>query len=263
MVPPPDPPAPGAGNLGAFKSQPWTVFDTVAARSWLLNDTTNGLAIGTNIPAINSAGEMVFFNAPGRTTANQPWYTNIDQSGQLSYGFEVWQIYIMFAMPTFTPTQNIGYDLTDNAGVSGVAKLVEAVLHNSVVEIQLGQENQSRWPTTRFGAGGGLNINNTAAMVQQQNGLTVETNVLKLPEPIMIPRTQNLWAKIRIPPENFNLIGTVAAPGVGQPLSPYQYGINIIDNNPVVVSLQQPPFAVQIGFQGRRIKDTQYGQLPA
>ena len=243
-----------------FKSQPWVLFDAVAANSFLLGDTTSdGVAIGTNIPAISANGEMVFFNAPGRNAASTPFLTNLDQQSTLSYGMEVWQIYCLFAFPAFPPTQNIGYDLTANAGVPGTIKLMEAILMYGVLELQLGQENQALWPLTRFGAGGGLAVGNGLVTTIGQNAIPDGANVMKLPEPISMPRTQNLYAKIRLPPQVFSIIGTVANPGVGTALAPYQYGVA---DTPTVVDLDQPPFKIEIGLVGRRIKDTQYGQLP-
>ncbi len=255
------PPTP-QGQPQNFKSQPWILFDDVVANSFLLGDTTSdGLAIGTTIPAINSNGEMIFFNAPGRNQASTPWFTNLDQQSTLSYGFEVWQVYVLFAFPTFTPTQNIGYDLSINAGVPGTIKLMECILQFGVLELNLGQENQASWPLTRFGAGGGLNVNAGTVAVTGQNSVPDGANVMKLPEPIEMPRTQNISAKIRIPPQVFGMIGSVAAPGVGSKLSNYQYGVNA--TGPVVASLPQPPYKVEVGLVGRRIKNTQYGQLPA
>lgn len=246
----------------SFKSQPWILFDDVVANSFLLGDTSSdGLAQGTTIPAISANGEMVFFNAPGRNAASTPWFTNLDQQSTLSYGFEVWQIYVLFAFPAFPPTQNIGYDLSANAGVPGTVKLMECILNYGVLELQLGQENQAMWPLTRFGAGGGLALGNGLVTTVAQNSIPEGANVMKLPEPIEMPRTQNLYAKIRIPPVVFGMIGTVAAPGVGTKLSPYVYG-TAGGETPTEVSLAQPPFKVEIGLVGRRIKDTQYGQLP-
>src|SRR5262245_61847320 len=112
MTPPPDPSNPA--QPGSFKSQPWILFDTVASSSFLFGSTV--FQIGAQLPAIDAMGQMVFFNAPGRSTAATPVYTNLDQPGQLSYGMEVWAIYLHFMMPTMPPTQNIGYDLEANAG---------------------------------------------------------------------------------------------------------------------------------------------------
>jgi hypothetical protein len=243
-----------------FKSQPWILYDTIVSTQFLLGATVN--AIGSAGPAISSSGEMNFFNSQGRNRAVMPWYTNQDLSGQLSYGLEVWQIYLSFQFPTFTPTQNQGYDLSDNAGVPPTVKLAEAILNFGMLEMDLGQENQLAWPLTRFGAGGGLAVNAGTVAVTAQNSIPQNANVMKLPEPIEMPRTQNISAKIRLAPECFPLIGSPAAPGVGAALSPYQYGI-LTGETPVVVPLAQLPFALQLGLVGRRIKKTQYGQIPA
>lgn len=255
------PPVPPAGAAPeTYKSQPWVLFDTVVARSFLLGDTTApGLAVGTTMPAISASGEMVFFNAPGRNTATTPWYTNLDQQSTLSYGFEVWQIYLSFMFPAFPPNQNIGYDLDANAGVPGTVKLMEAILNFGVLEMELGQENQVRWPLSRFGAGGGLYVNGGLITTVAQNSQPQASNVLKLPEPIEMPRTQNLAVKIRIAPEAHAIIGTRAALGVGMELADYVYGVAA---TPTTVSRQQPPWMVQLGLMGRRVKYTQYGQIP-
>jgi hypothetical protein len=251
------------GQPKDFKSQPWILFDTIVARSFLWGDTVNGIAVGTNLPAISGGGEMIFFNAPGRNNSTTPWYSNLDQQSTLSFGLEVWQVYLQFMFPAFTPNQNIGYDLEANAGVPGTIKLMEAILNFGVLEMDLGQENQMRWPLSRFGAGGGLNVNAGVVTTVGQNGQVQTNNVLRLPEPIEMPRTQNFAAKIRLAPEVQALIGTPAAPGVGQPLSNYQYGIANPNNVPTIASLPQEPFSVQLGLIGRRIKKTQYGQIPA
>lgn len=250
------------GETPNYKGQPWVLFDTVAARSFLLGDTVNGLAIGSNVPAISAAGELQFFNAPGRNTQTTPWYTNLDQQSMLSYGMEVWQIYLLFMMPAMPPIQNIGYDFESNAGVPGTVKLIEAILNFGELELLLGQEWQLSWPLSRFGAGGGIYLNGGAGVTNiAQNSVPEGANVMKLPESIEMIRTQNLAAKIRIAPEATQMIGTVAAPGVGQPLSPYVYGIDVVDDVPVLATKVQLPFALQLGLVGRRIKNTQYGQL--
>lgn len=252
------------GELDKFKGQPWILFDTVVARSFLLGDTSaDGLAVGTNIPAINANGDMIFFNAPGRSRATTPWYTNMDQQSTLSYGMEVWQIYLKLGMPVMPPVQNVGYDFEANAGVPGPVKLAEAILNFAELELELGQENQLAWPTARFGAGGGLHLEAGAVSTSVQSSLPQNANVMKLPEPIEMPRTQNLNARIRIAPEARAMIGTVAAPGVGAPMWPYTYGWDLQDDVPQLVDLQQLPFTVELGLVGRRIKYTQYGQLPA
>ncbi len=242
---------------GVFKAQPWTLFDTVVAKSFLLGDETNGLAIGTQQPAINANGDIVFF-AAGRTKAQLPWYTNIDLQGQLAYGMEVWQIYLLFAFPAVTPAQNNGYDILADPGVPPTVKLMEAILNFGVLDLDLGQEEQTSWPLTRFAAGGGLVVSNTAAVVVAQNAEQQVSNVMRLAEAIEMPRTQNVSAKIRLAPEARDMIGTETNPGVGSPLDPYIYKTE----NQVQHTLKQLPFSIQLGFQGRRIKKTQYGQVP-
>jgi hypothetical protein len=249
------------GQPLAYKGQPWVLFDTIVANSFLLGDTTNGLAVGSQVPAISSAGEITFFQGGGRTKATMPWYTNMDTSGQLSYGMKVWQIYVLIAFPVMTPNQNNGYDVTVNPGVPGPVKLAEAILHFSSLSLDLGQENQVEFPLSRFGAGGGLDVNAGTVAVRASNATPDGANVLKLPEPIMMPRTQNLAAKIRIAPEAFPLIGSVAAPGVGTPMRPYVYG-TLIGETVTQQSRAQLPFSIQLGLIGERVKWTQYGQLP-
>lgn len=255
--------ATAAGSAPGFKSQPWILFDSIVSNSMLLGDgTADGLAVGTTIPAISSNGELIFFNAPGRNAASTPVLTNLDQQSTLSYGFEVWQIYIALQFPVLTPNQNTGYDLSANAGVPGTLKLMEAILNFGVLELQLGQENQALWPLTRFGAGGGLHVNAGTVAVVGQNAIPDGANVMKLPEPIEMPRTQNIYAKIKLAPQVYQLIGSPAAPGVGSKLAPYAYGI-AAGTPATVVSLPQPPYKIELGLVGRRIKNTQYGQLPA
>lgn len=94
-----------------------------------------------------------------------------------------------------------------------------------------------------------------------QNGIPENANVLKLAEPIEMPRTQNLDVKITIAPEVRAMIGTLAAPGVGTPLVDYDYGV-AGGLEPLVASLPQLPYSVQLGLIGRRVKFTQYGQIP-
>lgn len=244
---------------GAFKSQPWILFDTVAAESFLLGDTTAaGLAKGSQIPALDSKGEMVFFNGGGRTTATFPWYTNIDLSGQLAYGMEVWQIYLLFSFPAITPNQNNNTDPAANPGVAPTVKLMESFINYGVLELELGQENQTRWPLSRFGAGGGMVVSDVPSTTVAQNSQQQALNVMKLAEPIEMPRTQNFNAKIRLSNDVLPIIGTPAAPGVGNALGTYDY---VIDGGDAV-NLAQPPYAVQLGFVGRRVKKTQYGQIP-
>lgn len=243
-----------------FKGQPWILFDTIVSSSFLIGAATN--AVGATTPAINANGQMIFFNAPGRSNSQTPWYTNLDLPGQLSYGMEVWAAYLMFAFPAMPPVQNIGYDFESNPGVPGTVKLMEAILNFSVLDLNLGQENQTRFPLSRFGAGGGVFMNGGAGVTNiAQNGVPEGANVLKLAEPIEMPRTQNLDVRITIAPEARPIIGTPTAPGVGQPLSDYEYG-TAGGESPTVVDLAQLPFSLQLGLIGRRIKFTQYGQIP-
>ena len=114
------------------------------------------------------------------------------------------------------------------------------------------------WPVHRFGAGGGYFQNGAFGVGVGQNAAPDNGNVLKLPEPIEIARTQNLTAKIRLAPEILATIGTNLAPGVGDPILPnYAY-----DSDKGEVQLITPPYTVQVGLIGQRIKKTQYGQVP-
>lgn len=251
-----------AGMTPNYKGQPWILFDTVVASSFLVGDTVT--AVGSTTPAINSNGQMTFFNAPGRSTSNTPWYTNLDTPGILSYGMEVWGLYLFFIFPTLTPNQNRGFDFESDPGVPPTVKLMEAILNFSVVDLNLGQENQTRFPAARFGAGGGMWSNGGAPVsTMVQNGVPEGANVLKFPEPIEMPRTQNLDVKLQIAPEARPMIGTPAAPGVGSSLADYVYGITAASGETpeVTVDLTQLPFGVQLGLIGKRVKDTQYGQL--
>jgi hypothetical protein len=242
-----------------FKSQPWKVHDAVVARSFLLGETDNSLfAYGTAGPAINRSGEMLFF-ASGRVQSNLPWYTSLQQVGQLSYGFEVWQMAISLMLP---PVQTIAssetpWDTSPAPQTSGMAQLANALVYFGVMETELGQENQMSWPVQCFGSGGGVwnASNNDGAAIQ--NGNPTETNQLKLPEAIMIPRTQALSAKIRLANEVHALIGSPAAPGVGTPLANYSYTTAKGQSD-----LEPAPFGVRFTLSGRRVKKTQYGQLP-
>lgn len=248
-----------AEDPNKFKSQPWMLFDTVVAKSFLLGDgTADGLAVGTQSPAISAAGEMTFL-ATGRNMATYPWYTNMQQDGAMSYGMEVWQIALEVLFPTLTPNQNNGFDLTIQGGVPPNVKLAECLLNYSVLQLELGQENQMSWPVTKFGPGGGMAMSDNASSVNVSSGERSIANVLKLAEPIEMPRTQNISAKLRIAPEVHQMIGTVAAPGVGRVLAEYDYAWGVAPNN---TDVAQPPWAVRLTLSGRRIKHTQYGQIP-
>jgi hypothetical protein len=114
------------------------------------------------------------------------------------------------------------------------------------------------WPVSTFGAGGGVYNTSNGDGANLQNGFPTESNQLKLPEAIMVPRTQPLSAKIRLANEVRALIGTNAAPGVGSPLADYSFS----HNKKGQVDLKTMPFGVRFVLSGRRIKKTQYGQLP-
>lgn len=248
-----------AEELGEFKSQPWKVHDAVVARSFLLGETDNTLfAIGTAGPAINGSGEMLFF-AAGRVQANLPWYTSLQQVGSLSYGFEVWQMSISLMLPPVSPIANAldPWAAGPTPATSGMSMLANSLVHFGVMEMDLGQEEQMSWPVVCFGAGGGVYSTASNDGANLQNGEPTENNQLKLPEAIMVPRTQPLSAKIRLANEVRALIGTPAAPGVGSPLDVYQY-----TTAKGTFDLEPMPFGVRFVLSGRRIKKTQYGQLP-
>jgi hypothetical protein len=252
---------------GAYKSQPWVLFDTIAAASFLLGDSANPAAGGG--PAITQNGVINFFQSANRTKATMPWYTNLDQNAMMSFGLEVWQIYLRFGFPAMPPVQTLTeYDTEASlpAGPPPTIKLMEAILNYGVLELNLGQEEQTVWPLAQFGAGGGLAANAAAGVVIGQNSNPDSYNVMKLPEPIQMMRTQNISAIIRLAPEVFEIIGTPGAGiGVGGPLADYQLATELSGAEPpvaTIVNRQQPPYTLQLGLVGRRVKDTQYGQVP-
>lgn len=248
-------------NPAAFKSQPWILFDSIAAHSFLMGDTSaDGLAIGSQVPAINANGEIVFFQSSGRTKANMPWYTNQDLPGQMSYGLQVWQVYVMIAFPFLPIAQsNDPQAAATGNGVNLTMRLAEAILQYGVLQLNLGQEEQIEWPLARFGSGGGV-MPFGLAISGAQNSQVQSVNVMKLPEPIEMVRTQNLSAKIRLAPEVFAIIGTPAAPGVGLELMDYEFE-DASGEAPVTIARKLPPYLIQLGLVGRRVKNTQYGQL--
>jgi len=254
-------------DLGQFKSQPWILFDKIAARSFLIGDSRpEGLAIGSQNPAINANGEMVFFQ--DRTEAQNPTYTNMDAKTLLSYGFEVWGASLELEFPTQSPYQAnkgeidpVGPVIPGDQGPSPNTKLAEALINFGVVTMELGQENQARFPASAFSAGGGL-FNSSFIFSTPQNALPQAGNLMKFPEPVEMPRTQNIAVKLKIAPEAYALIGTPIAPGVGVEYRPYRFSIWTDDPAPVVVELPQLPYAVLFKLVGRRIKFTQYGQVP-
>ncbi len=253
-------------DLGQFKGQPWVVYDTVAAKSFLVGESRpDFFAFGTSGPAITNAGELIFFSS-GRTEPNQPWYTNLELVGQLSYGFEAWQVYVHFGFPQ-VPSQQESFPVEgDELELSYPAMLASMIINFGVLQLTLGQEEQMSFPLHRFGAGGGYSAHALGLDVVQ-NAIPQGANIMAFPEPTMIPRTQNIDAKIRLAPEILETIGTLAARGFGTPLDPPALGGGWeltcpIEGSPVVVELPFPAYTVQVGLIGRRIKKTQYGQVP-
>ncbi len=252
-------------ELGQFKSQPWVVFDTVAARSFLVGeDRSEFFAFGTNNPAINRRGELLFFTQ-GRTEANAPWYTSLELVGQLSYGFEAWQVYCHFGMPPWPANSDLSDSKPsgDDFAQSPPALLTQLIMNYGVLQLNLGQEQQLSFPVHRFGSGGGFYSTGSGGIVGQ-NGWPQAGNVLKLPEPIEIARTQNLDAKIRLAPEILEIIGFPPGgdAGVGCPIGDLLVNFQTDESKTDSNDVPTPPYTVQVGLIGRRIKKTQYGQVP-
>jgi len=251
------------------KKQPWCLFDTVVAKSFLLGDTRPdiGLALGSPNPAITKKGEILFLTASGRNKSNNPELTNMDTGGQMSYGLELWGIYILFGMPIVPPIQNTGHDPDLNPGVSGPIKLVESIVNFGLFELDVGQEPQLVIPVERVGAGGGVHVTQNIANNMAQNSQPSAENFLRLPEPIYFPRTQVLAAKISLDPVVHDLIGYAppGAQGVGSPLDKYKYTYWTYpeDEEPVQhdMELPQNPFMIRVGLMGNRVREVQYGQL--
>ena len=249
-------------QLGQFKSQPWVVFDTVSSPSFLLGDARpENFAVGTTGPAITNSGQINFFDT-GRTEPRFPWYTSLELVGQLSYGFKAWQAYLHFGFPAVPNRPSVDpTDTTifaDTSNVSLPAYLAATIINFGVLQMDLGQEEQMSFPVARFGAGGGFSEFGATGVSVVQNSIPNQSNVLKLPEPVEVPRTQNINARIRIAPEVFATIGTVALPGVGIPLlDTYAY---VSTKGPV--TLPWGNYTLQFGLIGERIKKTQYGQVP-
>ncbi len=249
-------------ELEQFKSQPWIVFDTIAANSFLVGENRpEHFAKGTAGPAITAAGEMIFFSS-GRTQPTQPWYTSLELVGQLSYGFEAWQVYIHFGFPAMP--DRLSWNPYDDSGSSPLINnfgtlLMSAIINYGVLQMDLGQEQQMSWPVNRFGAGGGFNLGSTTGASVGQNSIPSGANIMKLPAPIEIARTQNISAKIRIAPEVLATIGSPSSPGVGSPIDPTGYTYESEKGEADLITL---PYTVQLGLVGRRIKKTQYGQVP-
>jgi hypothetical protein len=241
-----------------YKSQPWVLYDTVASSSFLLGSAVN--AIGATTPAISEAGEITWFNSAGRTKALMPWYTNMDTPGRLAYGIEVWQVYVRLIFPTMPMVSSVNPNPPVAAPtlltVPPTTRLAEAILLHSVLEMELGQEQQWQWPTSQFTAGGGL-VDSASSTSNVNNGFQVNSNVMRLPEAIQMPNGQNIAARLRLSSEVRNLIGNVTSPGVGAPLLPQQVTTDAV---PTVRGCTLPPYAIQLGLVGRRVKFTQYGQ---
>lgn len=259
-------------QLGQFKGQPWVVFDTIAARSFLVGENRPAFfAFNTPGPAINSRGEMVFF-AAGRKKAQAPWYTNLDLDGQLAYGFRAWQMYLHLGLPLLPattelqPSEGAFVPSGSSLNPSPLLVLAQLIVDFGVISLRLGQEEQQDFPVHQFGAGGGLYLSGAGAgNIGGQNSWPQDANVLKLPEPVEFPRTQNLDAILRLAPEVLPIIGspTAGAEGVGNPLPDLTITCNEGDPpEPTVNNVPFPPFNIQLGMIGERIKKTQYGQVP-
>lgn len=257
---------------GDFKKQPWILYDTIAARSFLIGDNTAaGLAIGTQNPAINQNGEMIFFGVGGRDKANTPELTNMDAS-LLSVGLEIWKLGIEFRMPLLEGIHNTGFDPDLALGINGVMKLVECITNWGIFSLDAGQEEQMSWPLTAIGAAGGLWVSDNVSVLLGQNGPPDVDRGMRLPEPIAIERTQVLKGKIKIGPECQQMIGfygpspaTRANWGVGQPLEPYLYYSTPIapSEDPTLHTLPQNPYAITVKLWCQRVKREQYGSYEA
>ena len=138
------------------------MHDAVVAFSFLLGDDREGFrSIGTAGAAISGSGEMIFF-ADGRIQTSRPWYSSLQQVGQLSYGFQVWGMSISLMLPPVQPIASSVTPWNFGAGTSGMAHLANALVHFGVMQMELGQENQMSWPVSRFGAAGGVYQANSA-----------------------------------------------------------------------------------------------------
>lgn len=249
----------------ALKGQPWILYDTVASKSFLVGEKDAALlAIGTQSPAITADGRMVFFNA-GRTKSTPgPFYTNVDSAGLMSYGFEVWGIYCLIMTPAASLKDTvpdagppvIGSSLATNPDALACTRIAEAIVNGGVLALDLGQESQVEFPVHRFGAGGGIVVDGLQMNVPH-NGTTHRSHMMVLPEPVQMPRTQNITANIRLSPEALAVLGTPAAPGYGAPLADESYQI---PGTETTATIPHMPFGVQIGLVGKRIKKLQYGQ---
>jgi hypothetical protein len=241
-----------AADLKNFKTQPWILFDTIVSTDFRPGSATD--AVGSSNPAISQQNTIVFFQGSGRTKASMPWYTNLDMPGQLSYGLEVWQIYFALKNPRVPATMTQGQIAAADVGPSSVMMLESTLLQFGELEVELGQENQMKWPLSRFGAGGGVYSSGLIAGVGT-NARQDAVNTLDLAEPIQMPRTQNFNAVIRIAPE--------AAPvlqALGGPLPSLKLWNESLDV-PADITVPQLPYSIELGFIGKRVKKTQYGQI--
>lgn len=261
--------APKAGKRGfargvakALKGQPWILYDTVASAAFVPGSAT--LAIGTQQPAITAKGELVFFNAGRTKSGTGAFYTNIDTAGMMSYGFEVWGIYCLVITPASsllntTPAAGppvISSAIQANPETLACTRVAEAIINGGVLSLDLGQESQVEFPVHRFGAGGGIQVDGLQLSLPH-NGTTHRSHTMVLPEPVQMPRTQNLTAKITLSPEAMATLGSAAAPGFGSALAADTYDP---PGAPASVDLPKMPFMCQIGLVGKRIKKVQYGQ---
>ncbi len=242
-----------AAEMKEFKTQPWILFDTICSTDFRPGADVD--AVGSSNPAVSAQNTVIFFQGAGRTKATMPWFTNLDVPGQLSYGLEVWQIYFALKNPRVPPTMSVGQTATGmQAGPSSVMQYESTLLQFGELEVELGQENQMKWPLSRFGQGGGLY---TTGLVTGTgtNSRQDAVNVLNLAEPIQMPRTQNFNAVVRIAPE-----AAAVLTALGGPLPALSMWNESLDT-PANITVPQLPYAIELGFVGRRVKKTQYGQI--
>lgn len=239
-------------DLKEFKTQPWILFDTIVSTDFRPGTAVD--AVGSSNPAISQQNTIIFFQGAGRTKASMPWYTNLDMPGQLSYGLEVWQIYFALKNPRVPATMSQGQVAAADIGPSSVMTFESTLLQFAELEVELGQENQMKWPLSRFGAGGGL-YNSSLISGTGNNSRQDAVNVLELAEPIQMPRTMNFHATIRIAPEVSPVLQAL-----GGPLPALKFWNESLDI-PADITVPQLPYSLELGFVGRRVKKTQYGQI--
>lgn len=247
---------PQQGMIGAFKGQPWVLYDTVASSDFRIGSPVN--ALGAPSPAINGQGEMNFFNTPSRNRANWPQLTNLDTPGTMSYGLKCYAIGVELRFPTLYSLQSTkgnphGLTPAPTVGPSQGQRLAEALLNWSTLQVIYGQEPQFEYPLTSFSNAGAL-FSSTSVLNSQQNGLPAIDVALTLPEPIEMGRTQVITAKVVVAPFMFELIGQGADIGVGMP----RYGYSLADDETTTL-LPENPWALTVKLMGERTKLTQYG----